>query len=112
MSYTDFIYLNLCALREWKALLLEKEIMYTDFLNGKMCKSIAIKSVFWKGNTRIAIKLQILSQKVQEVRDFGRPFGIQNRSYTCLHVCVIAIPHFREILHNLKAVGLNYSREV
>lgn len=33
MSYTDFIYFNLCALREWKALLLEKEIMYTDLLS-------------------------------------------------------------------------------
>lgn len=35
MSYTDFIYFNLCALREQEVLLLEKEIMYTDFLSQR-----------------------------------------------------------------------------
>lgn len=77
-----------------------------------MCKSIAIKSVFWKDNTSITIKLEVLFQKVQEVWTFGMSFRIQNRAYTCLHVSVTAVPNFREILHNLKAVGLNYIREV
>lgn len=57
MSYTGFIYFNLCALREQEVLLLEKEIcILIFFLKGKMCKSVAIKSIFWKESTSIIIK--------------------------------------------------------